>query len=181
MSISLSREMLTKYFNNAFVESGTYDGGGVKRAREVGIAEIYSIELDPVRFKLSQKACEGMPGVHLFEGDTVDVLPAIVSMLKEKATIWIDAHPVGEGDTCKIGKFRHPLMKELEIIKKYSFRRDHTILVDDRPEFPVYGTTEERVMEAIRSIHPGYRAYVEPDFRPCIEGRIIVGVNNSTS
>lgn len=177
MSISLSREMLTKYLNPVFVETGTYDGGGVKRAREVGIPEIYSIELDPVRFEMSSQAVSGMSGVHLYEGDTVDVLPIILSMLKEKATIWIDAHPIGEGDTCKIGKFRHPVMKELEIIQKYSLRRDHTILVDDRPEFPVYGTTDESVMAAICAINPGYRAYVEPDFRACIEGRIIVGVN----
>lgn len=177
MSISLSREMLTKYLNKAFVETGTYDGGGVKRAREVGITEIHSIELDPVRFQMSAKAVVGLSGVHLYEGDTVDFLPRILSVLKEKATIWLDAHPIGEVDTCKIGKFRHPLMQELEIIKKFSFRRDHTILVDDRPEFPVFGTTDENVMHAIRSIDPGYRVYVEPDFRPSIEGRIIVGVN----
>lgn len=177
MSISLSREMLTKYRNPVFIETGTYDGGGVKRAREVGVSEIYSIELDPVRFAMSSKAVSGMGGVHLYEGDTVDVLPIIVSMLKEKATIWIDAHPIGEGDTCKIGKFRHPVMQELEIIRKYSLRRDHTILVDDRPEFSVWGTTDEKVFGAIKAIDRGYRAYVEPDFRACIEGRIIVGVN----
>ena len=177
MSISLSREMLTKYMNPAFVETGTYDGGGVKRAREVGIAEIHSIELDPVRFQMASQAVAGMSGVYLYEGDTVDVLPKILAALKSKATIWIDAHPIGEGDTCKIGRFRHPLMQELEIIRKHSLRRDHTILVDDRPEFPVYGTTDEKVMEAIRAIDPGYRVYVEPDFRPSIEGRIIVGVN----
>jgi hypothetical protein len=169
--------MLSKYFNSAFVETGTYDGGGVKRAKEVGIREVHSIELDPVRFQMSSRAVVGLSGVHLYEGDTVDILPKILSTLKEKATIWLDAHPIGEMDTCKIGKFRHPLMRELEIIKKYSLRRDHTILVDDRPEFPVFGTTDEAVIAAIRDIDPGYRAYVEPDFRPIIEGRIIVGMN----
>jgi hypothetical protein len=177
MSISLSREMLTKYLSPVFVETGTYDGGGVKRARECGVSEIHSIELDPIRFKMSQIACEGMPGVHLYEGDTVDILPKIVSSIRDRATIWLDAHPIGEVDTCKIGKFRHPLMQELEIIRKYSLRRDHTILVDDRPEFPVFGTTDERVIEAIKAIHPNYTVYPEPDFRPVIEGRILVAIN----
>lgn len=177
MSISLSREMLSKYRSPVFVETGTYDGGGVKRAREVGVIEIHSVELDPARFKIASKAVRGMPGVFLYEGDTVDVLPTILSRLRKRATIWLDAHPIGEVDTCKIGKFRHPLMQELEIIRKFSLRRDHTLLVDDVPEFPVFGTTKAQVESAIKEIHPGYRVYMEPDFRPEIEGRIMVGIN----
>lgn len=177
MSISLSREMLTKYRNPVFVETGTYDGGGVRRAREVGISEIHSIELDPARYLTSLKAVGRMPGVHLYQGDSVEVLPLILSKLKDKATIWLDAHPFGPDDPCKIGQFRHPLVRELEMIRAHSLRRDHTILVDDRPEFPVYGTSDAAVMAALKAIHQNYRAYVEPDFRPEIEGRIIVGVN----
>jgi len=167
MSMSLARATLEKYLNPVFIETGTFDGRGVVLAKEVGFVTVHSIELDPDRYRQSVKNLAGVNGVFLHEGDTVDVLPKIVSVLSERATIWLDAHPVTEGDSCKIGKYRHPLVKELELIEKFSLRRDHTILVDDRSEFPIYKTTDEEVFQKIKAINPAYNTR--------IEGNIVVG------
>ena len=163
MSMSLAKGTLEKYLNPVFVETGTFDGKGVKLAKEVGFLAAHTIELDNNRYNISKKNLADVQGVTLYEGDTVDILPGIVSRLTERATLWIDAHPVGERDICKIGKFRHPLIQELKLIAEHSLRRDHTIMADDRHDFRIYKTTDEEVMNAIKAINPRYHVKIDGD------------------
>lgn len=163
MSMTLTREFLGKFLNDVFVETGTYDGRGVLLAKEVGFKTIHSIELDPLRAARSRDAISGIDGVTVHEGDTVKILPEILSTLKEKATIFLDAHPLGAGDRCKIGEYRYPLPHELKLIAEKSLRRDHTIIVDDRHEFPLYPTTEGEVVSLMKAINPNYSGWIEGD------------------
>lgn len=160
-SMSLPREMLQKYLNPAFIETGTCEGGGVLLAREVGFQIIHSIEIDSERYRYCVKRLSGLEGVFLYEGDTVEILPEILSKLEQKATIWIDAHPLGQEVRPVSGKYRYPLTQELELISKFSKRRDHTILVDDRHAFQEYQTDDDGVMKRIKEINPNYRTFIE--------------------
>lgn len=99
MSVTLLKNVLLRYMSDVFIETGTYDGRGVRLAVSCGFKRVMSIELDPPRAKIARIALAGMPGVELFEGDSVDVLPRILSTLDEKATIFLDAHP-SELPTC---------------------------------------------------------------------------------
>jgi hypothetical protein len=112
MSMTLRTETLKKYMSDVFVETGTFDGRGVKLALESGFKRVISIELDPGRFKAAKEILKDLP-VELHEGDSSDILPAILEKLDEKATIFLDAHPIGGGDICKFGRQKWPLTEEL--------------------------------------------------------------------
>ena len=163
MSMSLSRDFLKRFMKPVFVETGTFDGRGCLLAKEVGFKVVHSIELDPSRVFRSREILFGIEGVAVHEGDTIVVLPNLLSTLEEKATIFLDAHPVGEGDNCKIGKYRHPLVHELFAIRDFSKRKDHTIIVDDRHDFHIYKVTDEEIIEILKSINPAYNARLEGD------------------
>ena len=163
MSMSLPEKTLARFVNRVFVETGTFDGRGVLLAQKVGFKEFHTIELDPGRAKRCREVLGKVEGAHFYEGDSVDLLPKILSTLDEKATIFLDAHPVGEADRCKIGKYRHPLVHELNEILRCSKRKDHTIIVDDRHDFRIYGTTDDEIKAKLSAVNPGYKVFVEGD------------------
>lgn len=160
-SMSLGAYFLKRYVNPVFVETGTYYGGGVLLAKELGFREVYSIEINPEYHRAAAVRLAHLEGIHLFLGDTVRILPGILSSLEKKATIFIDAHPVLV-DAPDLGAVKHyPLVSELEIIRDHSKRKDHTILVDDRHAFREYGTSDEDVIRRLHEINPGYRISVD--------------------
>lgn len=163
MSMSLSKDFLARFLNPVFIETGTFDGRGTLMAHEIGFRTIHTIELDPARVTTARKNLEGIGSITVHEGDTVEILPKLLYTIDERATIFLDAHPVGEGDNCKIGKYRHPLLYELDLINLFSKRKDHTVIVDDRHDFGIYGTTDEQVMEKLKTLGPRYKVWIEGD------------------
>lgn len=160
--MTLLPHILKKYKTDVFVETGTFDGRGVKFALDAGYKRVISIELDPDRFVQAKEILKGLP-VELHEGDSSDVLPEILEKLEEKATIFLDAHPIGAGDICKFGREKWPLLEELRMIATRSKRKDHNLLVDDRHDFGLFGTTDEQVFRLIKDINPKYAIRIEPN------------------
>lgn len=163
MSMSMPEDVLRGHVNPVFIETGTFDGRGAAMAKRLGFKTVHTIELDPARVVNSRKNLSMLEGVTVHEGDTVEILPLLLAKVKERATIFLDAHPVGEGDPCKIGKYRHPLLHELELLATTTGRRDHTIIVDDRHEFPLYPTTDDEVANLLMAINPRYRVQIVAD------------------
>lgn len=163
MSMSLPRHLLSRLKNPVFIETGTFDGRGAMMAHELGFGVIHTIELDPARVQTSRRNLGGVLSITVHEGDTVELLPKILGAIDERATIFLDAHPVGENDNCRIGKYRHPVLRELELIEMFSRRKDHTIIVDDRHDFKIYGTTDDEVMKKLLEINPSYKVWIEDD------------------
>lgn len=163
MSHTLLPDTLKKYPAKVFVETGTFDGAGVRLAIAMGFTEIHSIEIDPKRFA-SNLALSSVPGVHLYLGDTVDYLPKIVAALEDQAVIWLDAHPIGPDDNCPRGKIEWPLVTELELLALHSKRRDHHLLIDDRDCFgKLFNTSDGQLQSLILQINPDYRFAFEPN------------------
>lgn len=119
---------LKKYLSEVFIETGTFYGAGVRKALEAGFNEIYSIEIDPEKFKHCSFMFRGNPKVHLILGDSTTELPKLLSSLTKRCTFWIDAHYSGEGG--KMGAKWSPIKEELEAIKSYKVK-DNIIIVDD--------------------------------------------------
>jgi hypothetical protein len=163
MSMTLQPGVLAKYMSDIFIETGTYDGRGVKLALSCGFKKVITVELDPVRAKASRIALVGIPGVEFYEGDSSDILPKVLASLDKKATIFLDAHPVGGGDVCKFGRKKWPLTEELKMIAEHSKRKDHNILVDDRHDFGLFETSDDKVFELLRAINPKYNIRIEPN------------------
>lgn len=164
MSETLKPEVLARYMNPVFIETGTYRGNGVLLAKASGFKRIISIELDPERMANARIALASIQGVELYEGDTLDILPKILAELEERATIFLDAHPIGAADTCMVGKRKWPLTEELRLIATNSKRKDHTLLIDDINEMVLFETSRDELDALVLAINPTYKLAVEPTF-----------------
>lgn len=142
--------------NKVFIETGTYKGDGVEKALKAGFKTVYSIEISPQIFGETQKRFLNNPDVHLFLGNSPEVLKNILPEITEPATFWLDGHYSG-GDTAK-GSSWTPLIEELEIIGAHPIKT-HTILIDDMRCCDTVWfdhLSRQDIVEAVKKINPGY-------------------------
>lgn len=147
--------------NKVFIETGSYGGDGIVAALKAGFRDIHSIELSDFYYGLCTERYT-QSNVHLYHGDTVDVLPEILKDIDEPCTFWLDAHWC-DPNTAK-GKYPIPLAQELKIINNHRIKT-HTILIDDcrlirdkhsewKVDFPY---TLKELENAIMEINPYYK------------------------
>lgn len=153
-------DVFNKYLNGWFVESGTHVGEGVQRALNAGFKNIITVELAPHYYKHCVNRFQSNPDVHIYLGDTEDLLEGLISPINEPITFWLDGHNSGY-DTAW-GKHESPLMQELEIIKKHPIKT-HTILIDDLRcwEKPHYEFDKNDIVDFLKSINPEYEIAYE--------------------
>lgn len=172
---SLKKEVLEKYPNKYFVETGTHIGNSVQLALDCEFEKIITMEINPekVEHAKTRFAKEIEDGkVTIFCGDTVDIFPEAIQSLDAPATFWLDAH----WDDGPKGEYLCPLPIELEALLNHSIK-EHTLLIDDRRLFGVDGTTwghtidEEGILESIFDINPDYKISYEDG---CVPNDIIV-------
>ncbi len=115
---------LPKY-SNVFLETGSYLGHGILKAKASGYERIISIEIDTRFYNICK---EEYPYAEIHLGDSADLLWDIIKDINEPITFWLDAHL----DKKNKGNNKHlaPLMEELEAIKNHPIKT-HTILIDD--------------------------------------------------
>lgn len=162
---SLSKEVLKKYPNKYFVETGTYLGNSVQLALDSGFEKIITMEINPekvkkVKERFSKEIKKNK--VIILEGDTVEVFPKAMQMIDSPATFWLDAH----WDDGPKGEYLCPLPIELDLIANHHIK-NHTILIDDRRLFGVSGTTwgytvdESKINKLIFNINSDYKISYE--------------------
>ncbi|MFB3916265.1 MAG: hypothetical protein ACE14M_06025 [Terriglobales bacterium] len=108
------------------IETGTYFGDTIT-ATQNHFSEIYSIELSPDLYKRAKKHFDGHLNVHLFQGDSGDVLKNILPAVKGRPLFWLDAH-YSEGITAR-GAVDTPIMEELGTI--FALCPNCVVLIDD--------------------------------------------------
>lgn len=128
MSLTLPVELLKRYPNKYFVETGTFRGEGVTKALDAGFENIYSIELDEYLYKSAKTQFINDKRVNIVFGDTVKKLWSIIEHLDSPITFWLDAHY--SGAIAPILEVHFPLLKELQIIAWHPIKI-HTLLIDD--------------------------------------------------
>jgi hypothetical protein len=109
------------------VETGTYLGDMIWALRN-RFDEIHSVELDANLFGQARGRFAGYPHIHLYQGDSGAVLPAVVRGLAVPALFWLDGHYSG-GDTAR-GDADSPVARELLLLLEPG-ALDHVILIDD--------------------------------------------------
>jgi hypothetical protein len=153
------KQLVIKYYRRhygprVFVETGTYLGDMVE-AMKSRFDEIYSVELSPELSARAREKFAADPHVHIVEGDSSDVMPAILEKIEGPALFWLDGHFSG-GITAQ-GPLDYPILKELEHIRQHAVK-DHVILVDDARLF--LGTpnapAKEQVVESLKAVNPAY-------------------------
>lgn len=121
------QEIARLFGADTFVETGTFLGNTAAAAAEV-FPEVHTIELSQ---DLSRRAAERFahnPQVHVHQGDSAEVMPALVRSLAGRAVFWLDGH-YSEGFTAK-GAENTPILQELRAIQQES-ATDHVLLIDD--------------------------------------------------
>lgn len=174
---SLKKEVLDKYTNKVFIETGTQHGYGIDVALESGFEKIYSIDIDSKYHGASSKKFasyieEGR--INLLIGDSAIYLEKILENVNEPATFWLDAH----ADAGIIGKFKCPVLAELDAISKHHIKT-HTIMIDDRRMFGEVwgqGISEQDVLDKIMTVNPNYIISYENGCEP--KDIIVARVNN---
>lgn len=124
----ITADILRKYKNRYFLETGTYLGDGVAAALEAGFHRIASIEVSEELYGLTSQKLKDKENVSLFLGSSDLLLSDIIKKIRKPITFWLDAHYSG-GNTGK-GPSRCPVLTELEIIGRHPIK-NHTILIDD--------------------------------------------------
>jgi len=176
MSLSLNKDVLSRFiYNDTFIETGTFNGGGVRVALDAGFKHIHSIEVSPVFYNKAVALFSDMDNVELYLGDSIEVLPAILTSINEPATFFLDSHffsfsPALGSDGNRLSPSDVPLLLELDTIKSHRIKT-HTILVDDRRALgKEYASgeklsdawlylTEDIVIKKLLEINPKYNIY----------------------
>lgn len=167
-----------------FIESGTFQGDGVKKSLEAGFKEVYTIEINAVdrqiaidRFANEPELIKLTKGkkINFILGDSSIELENILKNIDSKACIWLDAHfgAVNEYN------FDHlPLAKELAIIKKYSDKVE-TIWIDDIRLLKGDGEgqlpwTRQELINMLKEINSNFEITYDNGF---VENDILVAFN----
>jgi hypothetical protein len=172
----ISKDVLSKYAGNIFIETGTYLGQTVQMALELGFKKIYSIEINKKLYRKARSKFKKNKNVLLFKGNSIEILPEILKQVESPAVFWLDAHESGPG--LEGGKILYPVLVELDIISKHSIK-EHTILIDDRRLFESFWNIKEvDVVKRIYEINENYGISYE---KGIIENDILVARINDFS
>lgn len=156
---------LSKYKNDYFIETGTYNGEGVDKALQTNCFKyIYSIEIDTLRHIITKERYGTYDNVTLIKGDSGELLKLILKNINSPCTFWLDAHFCG--DEAEFGKKWSPIIEELEAIKNHHIK-NHTIIVDDyrcmdnthfdkERNIPVGFPGKKKLLELLQDINKDY-------------------------
>ncbi len=159
IATTLPKELISRYLNPYFFETGTANGACVSLAVSCGFEKIFSVEIEPDRQEENSKTFKkeiAENKVKLYTGDSLILMPQIVNEIDKPTTFWLDAH-VDEGVS---GVKKCPLYEELETIATSSLK-SHTIMIDDISYFGTKnhwgdGISLETIKEKILQINPNY-------------------------
>lgn len=162
----LESDVLKKYKNgnNVFVETGTYKGDGIQLALDAGFERVHSMEIFEPLYLGSSKRFATNYSVKIWRGDTSKNFGDMISCIEEPITFWLDSHVSG----CDSGynpECTAPLLRELDEISKHPIKT-HTILMDDRRFFDVWGCPVDKIKEIILGINPNYEFRFEEGYQP---------------
>jgi FkbM family methyltransferase len=124
-------EMARIFGAEVFVETGTFFGDTADVARNF-FREVYTVELGQDLYAAAVQRFAQYDNCHVYQGDSADVLKAILPSIKGKILFWLDAH-YSKGITAK-GKANTPIVAELYAIKQSGIN-DAIILIDDIRHF----------------------------------------------
>ena len=115
-----------QFRSNVLVETGTFHGEMVY-AMKGRFADVYSIELCPDLYQKAKQFFAPYSNVHIYNGDSAEVLRSVLPQITGRLLFWLDAHYSGPGTAC--GALETPIMQELEVL--FTAVKNCVILIDD--------------------------------------------------
>lgn len=125
------KRLIEEHGLTSIVETGTYVGDGVQIAFDSGIKKIFSVEIHKSYYKQAKARFSKCRNVKLFLGNSIDILPKIISFLHKDDVIlwWLDAHISREFGNEDIKQF--PLEDELRLIVGSRHIANDLFIMDD--------------------------------------------------
>jgi hypothetical protein len=145
----ITANILKKYLNPVFIETGSGLGDGIQAALDAGFEEVWSIESSLESYMYCSDKFKGISNIGIMHYDSSTGLWWLLDEMDNyQCTLWLDAH--NEGD--------YPVLAELSVICQ-AFIKTHTILIDDLRMFPEdkNGLTIDQIKEAVLKINPEYK------------------------
>lgn len=151
------------YPNKFFVETGSYNGMGIRAALECGFETILSLEISSKYYMKCLKEFEKYPNVYIYYADSGTELYKIIKHIEYPITFWLDGHWSGE-DT-GIGIDKYPLLLELVQIKQHPIKT-HTLIIDDVRLFNTeWKLGIDTIKKYILDINPDYKFHFEDGYQ----------------
>jgi hypothetical protein len=122
------------YDLNNFVETGCYEGKGIRCAFGTGYEKVHSCDIGEKYVTMCQSK---YPDAQIVHSESMQFLKELLPTLKGRTLFWLDAHfPEMYGEDNDAEELKIPLIPEIELIKKYkkSYKND-VILCDDMRTF----------------------------------------------
>lgn len=149
-----------------FIESGTFHGKTTKWAA-MHFEFVHTIERSDNLYRLHSSELANIKGVTPHLGDSRDILPKILTAVKDKKCVfWLDGHWSGTGSETAGENDQCPLMDELACL---SCRKEDIILIDDArlflcaPPFPYNPSQWPTISEIISVLPESYFSQVVDD------------------
>lgn len=150
-----------RYGCRVLVETGTYHGDTVA-ACSANFKRVFSIELGKELAEEARTRFRQYGHIHILQGDSGVLLPAVLAVVYEPTLFWLDAHFSGSDTVC--GEGITPIVNEMSAILSVP-HENHVILIDDARDFtpekghPPLGLFLDKVNEHF----PNHRTAVEDD------------------
>lgn len=154
------RQYGNKYGLRVLIETGTYYGEMISAVRN-SFDRIYSVENDPALAQRAARIFARNPKIQILEGDSQQVLPALLKSLAQPALFWLDAGYYGWAG---IESDKRRLSVELESILRHPVK-GHVILMDDAHGLDGQNgaLTVPELKSRIEGEFPGHKVEVEFD------------------
>lgn len=149
-----------KYGLRILIETGTYYGEMISAVKE-SFDRIYSVEFDPALAQRAARIFARDSKIQILEGDSQQVLPALLKSLAQPALFWLDAGYYGWAG---VASDKRRLSVELESILQHPVK-GHVILMDDAHGLDGKNgaLTVPALKSRIESEFPGHKVEVEHD------------------
>jgi hypothetical protein len=154
------REYGRKYGLRILIETGTYYGEMIS-AMKNSFDRIYSVESDSRLARRAARIFVRNSKIKILEGDSREVLPALLKSLAQPALFWLDAGYYGWAG---LPSDKSRLSVELESIFRHTVK-GHVILMDDAHSLDGKNgaLTVPELKSRIDSEFPGHKVEVEYD------------------
>jgi len=166
---------LFQYPNDILVETGSGCGGGIQNALKYGFKEVYSVEINDKLHGFCVNLFRSKKNVHLYLGDSLDVLPKILSKINISATFLLDAHVTSKKDLH--GKAFCPVIEEIEMAVRHSVKYGfvHKIIVDNLKYFSgkidfFDNLSIDDIRGVVNKIDPSYRVELHNKYLSILRG-----------
>ena len=131
IKMGIVRSYLRRYGLELFIETGTCLGETLHYIALENV-DCISVELSQELHARAKERFRGIRNVSLVQGDSAEVIPALLEGLTRPALFWLDGHYSG-GITAK-GAYHTPVIAEIKAVHEHSVG-SHVILIDDARSF----------------------------------------------